>query len=66
MKACPAKWPLVWMSVISALVGEPLCAFLYPQQGWCMEFKTSQVTTFLGQERDAEKLLDYFTLKVSL
>ena len=42
------------------------CACLCPQQGWCLEFKTSEVTAFLGQEREAKNFLDYFIMKVGL
>lgn len=31
-----------------------------------MQYKTSEVTTFSGKERDADEYLDYFTLEVSL
>eukprot|EP00904_Undaria_pinnatifida_P008150 jgi/Undpi1/4465/HiC_scaffold_17.g07819.m1 len=35
------------------------------QKGWCVEFKTSEVKPFLGEERNATKDLDYFKVNAS-
>eukprot|EP00903_Cladosiphon_okamuranus_P009900 g9402.t1 len=35
---------------------------LTPNNGWCVEFQTSKITTFVGQERDPAKYLDYLLL----
>lgn len=35
------------------------------QQGECVEFKTSEITRFEGQDRDAALFLDYVLLDVS-
>lgn len=37
----------------------------FVQNGWCVEFKTSEVTAFRGEERLASNYLDYFLLDVS-
>lgn len=42
-----------------------MCAII-PQNGWCVEFQTSTITPFLGQERDASLYLDYLLLDVSM
>ncbi|CAN0229685.1 unnamed protein product [Ectocarpus sp. 12 AP-2014] len=39
---------------------------LTPNNGWCQEFKTSYITSFLGQERDLTNYLDYVLLDVSM
>eukprot|EP00752_Nemacystus_decipiens_P016554 g14796.t1 len=39
--------------------GRPL---ITPSNGWCVEFETSIISTFLGQERDASEYLDYLLL----
>ena len=34
------------------------------QNGWCVEFQTSEITAFRGEERLASNKLDYFLLDV--
>ena len=57
----PAKTPFRRLSgflpVASAAWGR--------QNGWCVEFETSKITAFLGQEREASRYLDYLLLDVS-
>ena len=43
-----------------------LCVLSRVQNGWCLDVKTSDVTVFLGEERDSSNYLDYFLLDVSL
>lgn len=43
---------------------EPLHVLRFVQNGWCVEFKTSDVTVFDGEERLASNYLDYFLLDV--
>lgn len=55
------------MEVMRTLLVQPFaraCAFI-KQKGWCLQYKTSEVTKFLGAERDASEDLDYFALRVS-
>ncbi|CAB1102054.1 unnamed protein product [Ectocarpus sp. CCAP 1310/34] len=33
-----------------------------PDHGWCVEFQTSKITRFLGEERDASRFLDHLLL----
>ncbi|CAM9707380.1 unnamed protein product [Ectocarpus fasciculatus] len=40
----------------------PVEGKLTPDNGWCVEFETSTITPFLGQERDASLYLDYLLL----
>eukprot|EP00904_Undaria_pinnatifida_P008151 jgi/Undpi1/4466/HiC_scaffold_17.g07820.m1 len=43
----------------------PAVGKLTETKGWCLEYKTSEVNAFLGEERDPSKDLDYFTLNAS-
>lgn len=65
IESLPGETVILWMTVIRAPLREPLRACICPQKGWCLEYKTSQVTRFLEQERNAEYFLDYFILNVS-
>ena len=61
--------------LISRTLSPSLCcraflidSFLSPprrQNGWCVEFETSTITPFLGQERNPANYLDYLLLDVS-
>ena len=48
-----------------ALNVSPRYMCLCLQNGWCVEFKTSEITAFRGEERLASNYLDYFLLDVS-
>ncbi|CAM9349566.1 unnamed protein product [Ectocarpus sp. 13 AM-2016] len=40
----------------------PGVGMLTPEDGWCVEFETSTISQFLGQERNASYYLDYLLL----
>ncbi|CAB1108528.1 unnamed protein product [Ectocarpus sp. CCAP 1310/34] len=44
----------------------PGVGMLTPEDGWCVEFETSTISQFLGQERNASYYLDYLLLDVSM
>ena len=55
----------LWTKGIFALLVETPYVCLCQQNGWCLEYKASEVTVYSGEERNSREFLDYITLKVS-